>query len=75
MSIEERAAGGTQRDWLDWTRDGELELADAGEHVEPRHHVRVERAGTVVELAGADSVLLADLARTLVPAPTEPPRL
>ena len=75
VSIEERAAGGTQREWLAWRRDGELELADAGEHVEPRPHVRVERTGMVVELAGADPVLLADLARTLVPAPTEPPRL
>jgi outer membrane lipoprotein-sorting protein len=75
VTVSERAAGGRQRDWLEWSSDGELETADAGEHVEPRHHVRVERAGTVVELSGADGSLLAELARSLVPAPTEPPRL
>jgi outer membrane lipoprotein-sorting protein len=75
VTVSERAAGGRQRDWLEWTSDGELETADAGEHVEPRHHVRVERDGTVVELAGADETLLAELARSLVPAPTEPPRI
>jgi hypothetical protein len=75
VSIEERAAGTRARDWLAWHRDGELEVADAGEHVEPRHHVRLERAGTVVELSGADASLLAELARALVPAPTAPPRL
>ena len=75
VSIEERAAGGPPRERLAWRRDGDLERADAGEHVEPRHHVRVERDGTAVALAGADPALLADLARSLVPAPTEPPRL
>jgi hypothetical protein len=75
VGVSERAAAGIGREWLDWTRDGELQIADAGEHVEPRHHVRVERDGTVVELSGADPSLLRDLARTLVPAPTEPPRL
>ena len=75
VSVEERAAGAPARDWLAWSRDGDLEVADAGEHVEPRHHVRVERDGTVVQLSGADPILLAELARSLVPAPTEPPRL
>ena len=65
---------GAPREWLDWARDGELQIADAGAHVEPRHHVRVEREGTLVELSGPDPSLLRDLARTLVPAPTEPPR-
>jgi hypothetical protein len=58
-----------------WQREGDLEIADAGEHVESRHHVKVEREGTVVELLGAECELLAALARSLVPAPTEPPRL
>ena len=53
----------------------DLEIADAGEHVEPRHHVRVERHGTLVELSGSDAELLAELARALVPASSEPPRL
>ena len=75
VGVSERAATGAPREWLDWARDGELQIADAGEHVEPRHHVRVEREGTLVELSGADPSLLRDLARTLVPAPTEPPRL
>lgn len=75
VSVAERAAASRARDWLEWSRVGDLEAADAGEHVEPRHHVRVERDGTVVELSGADPVLLAELARSLVPAPTEPPRL
>jgi hypothetical protein len=75
VSVAERAAGTTSRDWLAWRSEGDLETADAGEHVEPRHHVRVEREGTVVDLSGADPPLLADLARSLVPAPTEPPRL
>jgi hypothetical protein len=75
VTVSQRAAGGRQRDWLAWTREGELEVADAGEHVEPRHHVRVEREGTVVELSGPDGALLAELADALVPAPTKPPRL
>jgi hypothetical protein len=75
VSIHEREAETEHRDSLAWQRDGYLEVADAGEHVEPRHHVRVAREGTVVELSGADPELLADLARSLVPAPTEPPRL
>ena len=52
-----------------------LEVADAGENVEPRHHVRVVRGGTLVELSGADRMLLIELARSLVPAPAEAPRL
>ena len=56
--VSERAAGGAPRDWLDWTRVGELEIADAGAHVEPRHHVRLERDGTIVELSGSDASLL-----------------
>jgi hypothetical protein len=75
VSVEERAAGAPARDWLAWSSVDDLEVADAGEHVEPRHHVRVERDGTVVQLSGADPVLLGELARSLVPAPTEPPRL
>lgn len=71
--VSERAAGGAPGDWLDWTRVGELEIADAGAHVEPRHHVRLERDGTIVELSGSDASLLGDLARALAPAPTEPP--
>ena len=53
-------------------RDGDVALADAGEHVEPRHHVRVELEGTVVELAGTDPTLLARpraLARTRAAGP------
>ena len=75
VGISERASGGVPRDWLDWTRDGDVETADAGEHVAPRHHVRLERDGTLVELSGADLVLLRDLARELGRAPIEAPRL
>jgi len=75
VGISERASGGVPRDWLDWTRDGDVETADAGELVAPRHHVRLERDGTLVELSGADLVLLRDLARELGRAPIEAPRL
>ena len=75
VSVEERVAGAPHRDWLAWQREGDVETADAGEHVEPRHHVRIERDGTSVELSGADPSLLADLARSLVRAPIEPPHL
>lgn len=75
VTVRERAAEAGRREWLRWERDGELEVADAGTHAEPRHHVRVERDGTLVELSGADSPLLASLARSLVAAPTEPPRI
>jgi hypothetical protein len=75
VGVSERAATGVRRDWLEWARDGDLETADAGEHVEPRHHVRVEREGTLVELSGPDPLLLRDLARALAPAPTEAPRV
>ncbi|HEX3292065.1 MAG TPA: hypothetical protein VHR46_11780 [Gaiella sp.] len=75
VTVSERAAGGAARDWLEWRPDGDLEVADLGEHAEPRHHVRVERDGTAVELSGSDAVLLASLARALAPAPTEAPRL
>ena len=75
VGVGQRAASATRRDWLEWTRDGELALADAGEHAEPRYHVRVERDGTLVELAGSDLTLLRDLARALAPAPAEAPRL
>jgi len=75
LTVRERSAAAERDDWLAWTSEGDLEVADAGEHVEPRHYVRVERAGTVVELAGSDRSLLAELARALVPAPTEPPQL
>ena len=73
--VGQRAASSTRHDWLEWTRDGELALADSGEHAEPRYHVRVERDGTLVELAGSDLTLLRDLARALAPAPAEAPRL
>ncbi len=75
VTIAERASDAQHRDTMVWRRHGDLELADGGEHVEPRHHVRIRRDGTVVELSGADPELLAGLARTLVPASTEPPRL
>ena len=75
VGVGQRAASATRRDWLEWTRDRELALADAGEHAEPRYHVRVERDGTLVELAGSDLTLLCDLARALAPAPAEAPRL
>jgi hypothetical protein len=75
VTIRERAAGAEPEEWLAWTPDDGLERADAGEHVEPRHHVRLERDGTLVELSGQDAELLGQLARGLVPAPTAPPRL
>ena len=75
VGVSERAAAGVRRDWLEWTRDGDLEIADAGEHVEPRHHVRVERDGTSWSSPGADPSLLARPRPRLAPAPTEPPRL
>ena len=75
VTIRERAAGAEPEEWLVWTPDDGLERADAGEYVEPRHHVRLERDGTLVELAGQDADLLGRLARGLVPAPTAPPRL
>jgi hypothetical protein len=75
VTIQERASNAEHHDGLVWQREGDLEIADAGEHVESRHHVKVEREGTVVELLGAECELLAALARSLVPAPTEPPRL
>jgi hypothetical protein len=77
VTLQERAAGATDAEdgWRTWRRDGELEVADEGEYVDPRHHVRLERDGTVVELSGSDPGLLAQLARSLVPAAAEPPRL
>ena len=75
VSIHERAVGSEHRDRLTWRREGDLEVADAGEHVAPRHHVRVVREDTVVELSGGDPALLAGLVRSLVPAPVDPPRL
>ncbi len=75
VSMGERAADGARRDWLEWSREGDVEVADLGEHAVPRHHARVVRDATAIELAGSDPALLASLARELVPAPTEPPRL
>ena len=76
VALLEVAAGMDDADdWREWRRDGELEVADLGEHVEPRHQLRVARLGTLVELSGGTVELLACLARSLVPAPTEPPRL
>ncbi len=75
VTLQESAPSGDPEEWREWRRDGDLEIADAGAHVEPRHHVRVERHGTLVELSGSDAGLLAELARALVPASSEPPRL
>ena len=75
VTVRERSAAAERDDWLAWELSEGLEVADAGEHVEPRHYVRVERDGTVIELAGGDPILLAELADELIPAPTEPPRL
>ena len=76
MSVRQRSSSSTRAEWLDWQPGDEgLEVADAGENVEPRHHVRVVRGGTFVELSGADRMLLIELARSLVPAPAEAPRL
>jgi hypothetical protein len=75
VTVRERSATAERDDWLTWEESVGLEVADAGEHVEPRHYVRVERDGTVIELAGGDPILLAELAGELIPAPTEPPRL
>lgn len=73
--LREHATGEPREEWLAYERRGDVELADAGENVQPRHHVRTERDGTLVELSGEDPELLLTLAAELVPAPTEPPRL
>jgi len=76
VSVRQRSSSSTRAEWLDWQPgDDGLELADAGENVEPRHHVRVERDGTLVELSGPDPTLLLELARSLAPAPVDAPRL
>jgi hypothetical protein len=76
VSVRQRSSSSTREEWLRWqTGDDGLEVADAGEHVEPRHHVRVERDGTLVELSGSDPTLLVELARSLAPAPAEGPHL
>ncbi len=76
VGVRQRSSSSTRAEWLDWQPGDEgLEVADAGENVEPRHHVRVVRGGTLVELSGADRTLLIELARSLVPAPAEAPRL
>jgi hypothetical protein len=76
VSVRQRSSSPTRPEWLDWQPgDGALEVADAGENVEPRHHVRVEREGTLVELAGPDPTLLLELARSLAPAPADAPHL
>ena len=77
VSLQQRAADAEwpQDEWRTWRREGDFDVADEGEYVDPRHHVRVEREGTLVELSGSDPDILAQLARNLVPAPTTPPRL
>ena len=75
VNLRERAAGSRREEWLRWEPSGELELADAGEHVQPRHYVRVEREGTLVELSGSELPLLTELVAVLVRAPTGPPSL
>jgi hypothetical protein len=76
VALQECASGDeATEEWREWRREGELEVADEGAYVEPRHHVRLDRDGTRVELSGSDSALLTELARVLVPAPTAPPRL
>jgi hypothetical protein len=75
LNVRERAAGSQREEWLRWEPSGELELTDAGEHVQPRHYVRVEREGTLVELSGSELPLLTSLVAVLVPAPTGPPSL
>jgi hypothetical protein len=76
VSVRQRSSSSTRAEWLDWQPgDGGLEVADAGENVEPRHHVRVERDGTLVELSGPDPTLLLQLARSLAPAPADAPHL
>ena len=75
VTLDQRSADAERDEWLVWSSEDGLERADAGEHVQPRHHVRVERDGTLVALAGSDAELLGQLARALAPAPTAPPRL
>lgn len=77
VQLREQAAAdaGSPEDWPAFERLGDAEVADAGEHAQPRHAVRVERDGTRVELWGDDRDLLLALAAGLRPAPTEPPRL
>jgi hypothetical protein len=74
VSIRTRRGSGPATRWQ-WRATATSRSPTRGEHAEPRHHVRVARDGTLVELAGDDPELLAGLARSLVPAPTEPPRL
>ena len=58
VSVRQRSSSSTRAEWLDWQPGDEgLEVADAGENVEPRHHVR-RRGGTFVRLSGADRMLL-----------------
>jgi hypothetical protein len=75
VQIRQLASGEPREEWLAFERRGDVEIADAGEDVQPRHYVRAEREGTLVELSGDDVALLLTLAGELVPAPTEPPRL
>jgi hypothetical protein len=57
------------------TQDAPVDVVDNGPTVGPRFTVTLVRSGTWVELSGNERELLLDLARELVPAPTEPPRL
>lgn len=50
-------------------------LVDHGATVAPRFVLTLVRAGTWVELSGPDGALLEELATSLVPASSEPPRL
>jgi outer membrane lipoprotein-sorting protein len=75
VQIRQQATDEPHEEWLAFARRGDVEVADAGEDVQPRHYVRAERNETFVELSGDDLELLLTLAAELVPAPTEPPRL
>ena len=55
--------------------DAPPDVVDNGPTVAPRFVVSLVQAGTWVELGGAERELLLDLARELVPAPTQPPGL
>jgi hypothetical protein len=73
--MRQRDAAEPFEDWLRFEPCEDVEIADAGESVQPRYYVRTVRQGTLVELSGDDRDLLLAFAAALRPAPTEPPRL
>lgn len=75
VQLRQHATGAPSEEWLPYESRGDVEVADAGENVTPRHYVRTEQLGTRVELSGDDAELLLALAAELARAPTEPPRL